>query len=56
MNVFEQFSQLSEELCSHLYLKEYDKSDINVLIDELNAKPYNSNLFVRKEVKLIKLK
>ncbi|OWR52475.1 eg:34f3.4 protein [Danaus plexippus plexippus] len=49
MNVFEQFSQLSEELCSHLYLKEYDKSDINALIDELNAKPYNSNLFVRKE-------
>lgn len=46
------FSIISSELCNELYVKEYNKSKLNSLIDELNAKPYKGELFVRKHVSL----
>lgn len=47
------FSVLCGELCNLLYIKEYDKEKVNSLIDELNAKPYKVELFVRKHVSFI---
>ncbi|XP_073955828.1 HEAT repeat-containing protein 6 [Choristoneura fumiferana] len=43
------FSIISSELCNLLYVKPYDREKINLLIDELNSKPYKSELFVRKQ-------
>ncbi|KAH9644896.1 hypothetical protein HF086_007984 [Spodoptera exigua] len=42
------FSLISGELCNLLYLKEYNKEIVNKLIDDLNAKPYKAEIFVRK--------
>ncbi|XP_035439500.2 HEAT repeat-containing protein 6 [Spodoptera frugiperda] len=42
------FSLISGELCNLLYLKEYNKEDVNKLIDDLNSKPYKAEIFVRK--------
>ncbi|KOB75437.1 putative HEAT repeat containing 6 [Operophtera brumata] len=47
-NLSQQFSLLCGELCNLLYLKEYNKSQVNALIDELNSKPFKGELFVRK--------
>ncbi|CAB3261513.1 unnamed protein product [Arctia plantaginis] len=47
-NHTQSFSVLCGELCNLLYIKEYDKEKVNSLIDELNAKPYKVELFVRK--------
>lgn len=44
------FSLICGELCNLLYVKEYNKVQINSLIDELNAKPYKAEFFVRKHV------
>lgn len=52
MSLSQQFVTLSSELCSHLYVKNYNKETINSLIDELNAKPYKAELFVGKQVSL----
>nr|XP_026499699.1 HEAT repeat-containing protein 6 isoform X1 [Vanessa tameamea]XP_026499700.1 HEAT repeat-containing protein 6 isoform X1 [Vanessa tameamea]XP_026499701.1 HEAT repeat-containing protein 6 isoform X2 [Vanessa tameamea] len=49
MSLSQQFLILSGELCSHLYVKNYNKEKINSLIDELNAKPYKAELFVGKQ-------
>ncbi|XP_023946380.1 HEAT repeat-containing protein 6 [Bicyclus anynana] len=49
MSISQQFAVLSGELCSHLYVKDYNKEAINSLIDELNAKPYKAELFVGKQ-------
>ncbi|XP_041979377.1 HEAT repeat-containing protein 6 isoform X1 [Aricia agestis] len=46
MNLSQQFSMISTELCNNLYVKGYNKLAVNSLIDELNAKPYKSELFV----------
>ncbi|XP_050350439.1 HEAT repeat-containing protein 6 [Nymphalis io] len=48
MSLSQQFLMLSGELCSHLYVKDYNKEKINSLIDELNSKPYKTDLFVGK--------
>ncbi|XP_047029951.1 HEAT repeat-containing protein 6 [Helicoverpa zea] len=42
------FSTICGELCNLLYLKEFSREKANKLIDELNAKPYKVDLFVRK--------
>ncbi|XP_075977882.1 HEAT repeat-containing protein 6 [Anticarsia gemmatalis] len=47
-NQSQNFSVLCGEICNLLYLKEYNKEKVNTLIDELNAKPYKVELFVRK--------
>ncbi|CAG9786769.1 unnamed protein product [Diatraea saccharalis] len=47
-NLSQSFSFLCGELCNLLYVKDYNKSKINSLIDELNAKPYKGELFVSK--------
>ncbi|KAJ2949139.1 hypothetical protein O0L34_g6080 [Tuta absoluta] len=47
-NLSQQFSVICGELCNLLYVKDYNKSKINSLIDELNTKPYKTELFVRK--------
>lgn len=52
MSVSRQFAILTGELCSFLYVKDYNKDAINSLIDELNAKPFKSELFVGKQVSL----
>lgn len=44
------FILLLKEICNLLYSKNYDKDRANILIDELIAKPYHSELFVRKNV------
>lgn len=44
------FSLISGEICNLLYLKEYNKEDVNKLIDDLNSKPYKAEIFVRKHV------
>ncbi|XP_045773429.1 HEAT repeat-containing protein 6 isoform X1 [Maniola jurtina] len=49
MSVSQQFALHSGELCSHLYVKDYNKETINSLINELNAKPYKAELFVGKQ-------
>ncbi|XP_046965630.1 HEAT repeat-containing protein 6 isoform X1 [Vanessa cardui] len=49
MSLSHQFLTLSAELCSHLYVKNYNKEKINSLIDELNSKPYKAELFVGKQ-------
>lgn len=46
------FSLICGELCNLLYVKEYNKAKINSLIDDLNAKPYKAEFFVRKHVSL----
>ncbi|XP_059052046.1 HEAT repeat-containing protein 6 [Achroia grisella] len=47
-NLPQNFSIICGDLCNILYVKEYDKSTVNSLIDELNSKPYKAQLFVRK--------
>ncbi|KAM3965313.1 HEAT repeat-containing protein 6 [Aphomia sociella] len=47
-NLPQNFSIICGDLCNLLYVKEYDKTRVNSLIDELNSKPYKSHLFVRK--------
>ncbi|KAJ8722117.1 hypothetical protein PYW08_004519 [Mythimna loreyi] len=42
------FSVISGELCNLVYLKDFNKDKFNKLVDELNAKPYKVELFVRK--------
>ncbi|CAH0715508.1 unnamed protein product, partial [Brenthis ino] len=49
MSASQQFQILSGDLCSNLYIKDYNKEKINSLIDELNAQPYKAELFVRKQ-------
>ncbi|GBP30966.1 HEAT repeat-containing protein 6 [Eumeta japonica] len=44
------FSVLSGELRNILFRKDYDNTKVNLLIDELNAKPYGTELFVHKHV------
>lgn len=46
----DQFSVLSGQLCNLLYLKNYDKEKVNSLLDELNAIPYNTEIFVYHNV------
>ncbi|KAL4715902.1 hypothetical protein ACJJTC_013202 [Scirpophaga incertulas] len=48
MNLSNCFSQICGELCNELYVKEYNITKVNSLIDELNTKPFKSDLFVRK--------
>lgn len=47
------FSLLCGDLCNVLYMKDYDKSRINSIIDELNTIPYNAELFVSKNVGIL---
>lgn len=54
-NLPQKFSLLCGELCNLLYLKEYNKSQVNSLIDELNSKPYKGGLFVRKHVSCLEV-
>ncbi|XP_028176593.1 HEAT repeat-containing protein 6 [Ostrinia furnacalis] len=48
-NLPQSFSLICGDLCNQLYVKEYNKSKVNSLIDELNAQPYKGELFVRKQ-------
>lgn len=48
IDLSQQFSLLSRDLCDLLYIRPYDKAQINTLVDELNSKPYKTQLFVRK--------
>ncbi|XP_053609751.1 HEAT repeat-containing protein 6 [Plodia interpunctella] len=48
-NLPQNFSLICGELCNLLYTKEYNKSNVNSLLDELNSKPYKGYLFVRKQ-------
>lgn len=48
-NLPRNFSVITGELCNLLYKKVYDRERINLLIDELNAKPYKAELFVKKQ-------
>lgn len=50
INLTRRFSMLTENLCSILSVKGHSKESINSLIDELNALPYKSQLFIRKHV------
>lgn len=52
-NLAHSFSTICGELCNELYIKEYNKGKLNSLIDELNAKPYKGELFVRKHVSFL---
>lgn len=52
-NLPQSFSLVCGELCNQLYIKEYNKAKVNSIIDELNAKPYKVELFVRKQVSFV---
>lgn len=52
MSTPQRFALLSTDLCNNIYIKEYNKGTINSLIDELNAMPYKSELFVSKQVSM----
>lgn len=46
------FSNISGKLCNLLDVKDFNKFQVNALIDELNSKPSKGGVFIRTDVSI----